>query len=147
MIPDCLHLKLKKLEEKKLRTQLRDFIRNLTQNENGRNITLNEVRINYDKLHEEMDQLFNEINDAVDRNDYVKLMILADHRKRLYAAIKAIESIYNADELRSTLNNNIVEIIMKKEKLLRQQLHEASAYISNHFNDFIQKTLRFTGKE
>ncbi|RKJ50817.1 hypothetical protein D7X33_32560, partial [Butyricicoccus sp. 1XD8-22] len=83
----------------------------------------------------------------VDRNDYVKLMILADRRKRLYAAIDAIESLYDADELRSSTNNNIVDEIMKHEKILRQHLQEASAHISNHFNDFIQKTLRFTGKE
>lgn len=130
-----------------MRKQLWDFIRNLTQNENGRDISLNEVRISYDKLHEEMNQLFNEINDAVDRNDYVKLMILADRRKRLHAAIDAIESLYDADELRSSSNNNIVDEIMKHEKMLRQHLQEASANISNHFNDFIQKTLRFTGKE
>lgn len=130
-----------------MRKQLWDFIQNLTQNENGRDISLNEVRTNYDKLHEEMDQLFNEINDAVDRNDYVKLMILADRRKRLYAAIGAIESLYDADELRSSSNNNIVDEIMKHKKMLRQHLQEASAHISNHFNDFIQKTLRFTGKE
>ena len=130
-----------------MRKQLWDFIRNLTQNENGRDISLNEVRLSYDKLHEEMDQLFNEINNAVDRNDYVKLMILADRRKRLHLAIDAIESLYDADELRSSTNNNIVDEIMKHEKMLRQHLQEASAYISNHFNDFIQKTLRFTGKE
>lgn len=130
-----------------MRKQLWDFIQNLTQNENERDISLNEVRISYDKLNEEMNQLFNEINDAVDRNDYVKLMILADRRKRLYAAIDAIESLYDADELRSTSNYNFVEEIMKHEKMLRQHLQEASAHISNHFNDFIQKTLRFTGKE
>jgi len=130
-----------------MRKQLWNFIQNLTQNENGRDISLNEVRTNYDKLQEEMNQLFNEINKTVDRNDYVKLMILTDRRKRLYAAIDAIESLYNADELRSSSNNSIVDEIMKHETILRQHLQEASAYISNHFKDFIQKTLRFTGKE
>lgn len=127
-----------------MRKQLWDFIRNQTQNENGRDISLNEVRLSYDILHEEMERLFNEINNAVDRNDYVKLMILADRRKRLHAAI---ESLYDADELHSSSNNTIIDEIMKHEKMLRQHLQVASAHISNHFNDFIQKTLRFTGKE
>nr|WP_054549509.1 hypothetical protein [Lysinibacillus sphaericus] len=130
-----------------MRKQLWDIIQNLIQNENGRDISLNEARISYDKLNEEMNQLFNEIKDAVDRNDYVKLMILTDRRKRLYAAIDAIESLYGADELRLSSNNNIVDEIINHEKMLRYHLQEASAHISNHFNNFIQKTLRFTGKE
>nr|WP_106780851.1 hypothetical protein [Lysinibacillus timonensis] len=130
-----------------MRKQLWDFIRNLTQNENGRDISLNEVRLIYNKLQEEMNHLFNEINNAVDRNDYVKLIILANRRKQVHAAIDAIESLYDADELRSSSNNTIIDEIIKHEKMLRKHLQEASAHISNQFNDFIQKTLRFTGKE
>lgn len=130
-----------------MRKQLWDFIRNLTQNENGRDISLNEVRISYHKLHEEMDQLFYDIKDAVDRNDYVKLMILADRRKRLYVAIDAIESLYDEDELCSSSNNNIVEEIMKHEKMLRKHLQKVSANYSKHFINIMQKTIRSIGKE
>lgn len=114
---------------------------NLSQLENGKDISLREIKSNHNLLYEEMNQLSKEINENIFNNDYVKLMLLVKRRKELYAAINAIESIYG--DLHSTAINNFFSDNLKHEKLIRRQFQKVFSKFALHFI----KTLHLTGKE
>lgn len=104
-----------------MREHFNYFIRNLSLNPTDRDMSLNEVRVYYVKLHEQIDQLFNDIKIAVDKNDYVKLIILANRRKRLNEEIDAIESIFDEDDIRTSSYNRIIGIIQKAFRSIRRE--------------------------
>ncbi|MFJ8263377.1 hypothetical protein ACIQ4I_15715 [Rummeliibacillus sp. NPDC094406] len=130
-----------------MRKQFWKSTQNLSQIENGKDISLKEIRIDYNLLIEEMNQLLIEIKEVVDKNDYVKLMILVDRRNQLHAAIRAIESIYDDDDLHQSSFNNIVDEIMKHKKTISHYLQKSSASYTHHFINIMQKTLRSIEKE
>lgn len=82
----------------------------LHQLELGKDISSKDVRNNYNILNKEMDQVLIKINEAVDKNDYVNLLVLVDQRKRLNVAIGAIKSLYDDNVIRSSLFNRIIDV-------------------------------------
>lgn len=146
MIPKYLHTN-NELEEEKVRKHFGKGHGNLSQIENGEDISLKEIRSDYNMLIDELNELLNEINEVIDKNDYVKLMILVDRRNQLHAAICAIESIYDDKDLQQSSLNNIVNEIMKHKKMMCHYLQKSSASYTQHFINIMQKTLRSIEKE
>lgn len=119
---------------------------NLSQFENGRDILIEEIRFNYKQLLEEMNQLLNEINESILKNDYVKLRIFVERRKQLHVVINAIESLYKED-LHTSGNSSFFTENLKHEKIILQQFRKVSSKFTLHFINTFMKTLHLTGKE
>lgn len=120
---------------------------NLHQLENGKDVSLNEVRFDYIILNKELDLVLNEINEAIDKNDYVKLLILVDRRNQLHVAIGAIKSLYDDETLSSSLFNRIVNRATNHQKMIWHLIHKLFTNYTHHLIKTMLKIFRIAEKE
>lgn len=120
---------------------------NLHQLENGKDVSLNEVRFNYNILNKELDLVLNEINEAVDKNDYVKLLELVDRRNQLHVAIGAIKSLYDDETLSSSIFNRIINRATNHLKMIWNHIQKLFTNYTHHLIKTTLKIFRIEEKE
>lgn len=122
--------------------------------ENGISISGTEIKSIYHTLLEQYESISIEIVESVERNDYVRLSILLNKRKKLQTALEEIKSLYE-DELftRQTIKSRFSNVLKtsaettkaKGDDVLNKFTNGIEA-VNHSAHNFATKTLDFSNK-
>ncbi|GEL78684.1 hypothetical protein [Tenuibacillus multivorans] len=87
-----------------------------------RDLTLEEVKVVYAYLQEQIELVSSQSKTAIEQNDYVKLKQLIDHRKQLLVAIHELEDIYGADLQVSPMQVKVDSMNQSLQKTARESV-------------------------
>ncbi|WP_079710188.1 hypothetical protein [Paraliobacillus ryukyuensis] len=87
-----------------------------------RDLTLEEVKIVYAYLQEQIEMVNSQSKTAIEHNDYVKLKYLIDYRKQLLVAIHELEDIYGTDLHVSPMQVKVNSMNQSLQKTARQSV-------------------------
>ncbi|WP_026701728.1 hypothetical protein [Salibacterium aidingense] len=114
---------------------------------NGKDVPISEVKTTYEDLCEQEEVFTEEIIEAIECNDYVRLSHLLTTREQLRTAIETIESLYGEDLFtQPTMKNRMGNLLHRSADITASKGEDVLGKVTNSLEKANQSTHHLANK-